>query len=266
MAEKRPVPLNDAWRERYVQRLGFHGPPTPGRDGLTALHRAHLHSLPFENLDIHLGRPIRLDLDGLVEKLLGRNRGGYCYELNGAFGSLLASLGFDVSILEARVYGGDAVGIRFDHACLRVLLDKPVLVDVGFGASFQEPLALEPGVDQLDPGGTYRLVERPDGWLDLEENGAAQYRLSLRPRSLDEFSGANGYHQTSRESHFTQNTVCSLATEQGRITIRGLRFVETIGGVRSEKALTPDELGPLLETRFGIVLSDAELEKLASSD
>src|SRR5687768_6027378 len=92
-------------RARYLSRMGT--PSTaggPSADGLAALHAAHLWTIPFENLDIHLGRPIRLDEASLVAKVVTARRGGFCYELNGLFAALLQSLGYQVSLLSARVY------------------------------------------------------------------------------------------------------------------------------------------------------------------
>ena len=259
-------------RDRYLGRLGFDRPPPVDGTGLRHLHRAHLRSLPFENLDIHLGRAIVLDGDAILAKLLDRGRGGYCYELNGAFAALLRSLGFEVDLLEARVYGGDdetpaddRVGIRFDHACLRVRIgDEAWLADVGFGACFQDPIRVVPGIDQVDPNGTFRLERRDDGWLDLRQDGRLTYRLATTPRDLEDFADGNHHQQTSPASHFTHNTVCSLATEGGRVTVRGLQLIETVGVDRIERQLRPEQLGSVLAERFGIVLADAEVARLAA--
>lgn len=263
-------PLVDARRAQYLQRLGFDRSPPLDAEGLRALHRAHLGAFPFENLDIHLGRPILLDGDAILAKLLDQGRGGYCYELNGAFGSLLVAVGFDVTLLEARVYGGaagDEVGIHFDHACLLVDLgDGRRLADVGFGACFADPIEFRPAVDQLDPNGVYRLDERPDGWFDLLEDGQPRYRLSTTPRRLADFAPGNEHQQTSPDSSFTRNTVCSLATERGRVTLRGRQLIETVDGERTERELTADRLGSILAERFGIVLPAADLASLAAAD
>lgn len=270
-------PLAEPRRAQYLRRLGFDEVPAADVEGLRALHLAHLRTVPFENLDIHLGRPIVLSGDAITAKLLERRRGGYCYELNSAFGSLLGSLGFDVDLLEARVYGGEpgsdpddpsgrAVGIRFDHACLLVRVDgEERLADVGFGACFQQPIRVIPGVDQPDPNGTYRLEGRPDGWLDLIEDGEPRYRLSSAPRSLPDFAEGNQHQQTSADSHFTHNTVCSLATLDGRVTVRGRQLIETVGDDRTETELTADQLGSTLADRFGIELTETEVATLAAA-
>src|SRR6476661_9816152 len=107
---------------------------------LRHLHHAHMLSVPFENLDISLGRKIICQEEGFLRKIIERLRGGFCYELNGAFAALLRELGFRVTLLSARVpreNGGNAP--EFDHLALRVDLEEPWLVDVGFGDSFLEP-------------------------------------------------------------------------------------------------------------------------------
>jgi N-hydroxyarylamine O-acetyltransferase len=128
--------LSDRRAGAYLERLGAGGDVTVHATTLTDLHERHLRAIPFENLSIHLGEPIVLDVDALVDKLTVRRRGGFCYELNGAFAALLATLGFDVALFEARVVMGRE-GMPFDHLCLRVRVDgAEYLTDVGFGASF----------------------------------------------------------------------------------------------------------------------------------
>jgi arylamine N-acetyltransferase len=128
--------------DAYLDRIGFDNqrPPVPDAATLRALHRAHLLTVPFENLDIHLGRPIVLDLAALERKLVGERRGGFCYELNGTFAALLRQLGYEVWLLEARVRTseGQGFGPPFDHLLLRVRCqDGPEewLADVGFGGA-----------------------------------------------------------------------------------------------------------------------------------
>ena len=138
----------------YLDRIQYRGALPPDHATLAALHVAHLRTVPFENLDIHLGIPIVLDLDRLFEKIVLKRRGGFCYELNGLFGALLTALGFQVTLLSARVVGDDgALGPEFDHMLLQV--DCPAdgdsvlwLADVGFGDSCSSPLRLVNGDNQ----------------------------------------------------------------------------------------------------------------------
>ena len=89
--------------DAYLARIGAARPERPSTEALQVLHAAHLRSVPFENLSIHLGEPVILDESALLDKIVGRRRGGFCYELNGLFAALLTALGFDVTLLAGRV-------------------------------------------------------------------------------------------------------------------------------------------------------------------
>ena len=133
----------------YLERIRYKGPTTPDSETLRRLHRAHMLAVPFENLDIGLKREITCDEEAFVSKIVERRRGGFCYEMNGAFAALLWTVGFQVPLLSARVFRADGSrGPDFDHLTLRVDLDQPWLADVGFGDSFLEPLRLTPEMEQ----------------------------------------------------------------------------------------------------------------------
>jgi len=221
----------------YLARIGYDGPRAPTPEALSALHRAHLHAVPFENLDIPLGTPIELSPPALFDKVVTRRRGGFCYELNGLFGWLLGELGFAVELLSARVFNGREFGPEFDHMLLRVEADGPWIADVGFGDSFLEPLPLGPGV-QTQRGVDYQLVrDDPDWTLQQRKLGAdwePQYVFSLAPHSLADFEGMCHYHQTSPDSPFTRKSVCSRATPDGRVTLSNGRLIVTADGQREE--------------------------------
>jgi N-hydroxyarylamine O-acetyltransferase len=247
----------------YLDRLGVAAPPAATLDALRELHAAHLEQVPFENLSIHLDEDIRLEADALVAKIVDRRRGGFCYELNGAFAALLRGHGFAVTLLAARVFDGDTLGPPFDHMCLRVDLDEPWLADVGFGDSFRLPLRLEVDRDQADAVGVFRLVDAGAGELDLLRDGEPQYRFDLTPRDLADYRGTCSFHETSPESHFTRDTVCSLATPDGRVTIRGDTLIQTRDGERSERTLGPVELRDTYRQRFGIDLDQLPVDPTA---
>src|SRR5213080_2780696 len=142
--------------DAYLKRIGYAGPLKPNSNLLRDLHRAHLFAVPFENLDIAFGREIICDEDAFLRKIIERHRRGFCYELNGAFAALLRALGFQVTLLSARVARSDGgEGPEFDHLTLRIDLEEPWLADVGFGDSFLEPLRLEAETEQADPAGTF---------------------------------------------------------------------------------------------------------------
>jgi N-hydroxyarylamine O-acetyltransferase len=241
----------------YLARIGASRPPRADAATLRQLQLRHLLTVPFENLSIYLGEPILLDPEALVDKLVQRRRGGFCYELNGAFATLLAALGFQVTLLAARVFGANGLGPPFDHLALRVDLDSSGswLVDVGFGRHSHYPLRLDTRTDQADPGGTFRLADTADGDLDVIRDGEPQYRVEARPRALGDFEPTCWWHQTSPRSHFTQRPVCSRLTETGRVTLSDRTLVQTTGDRRQERTLTSDaEVLAAYRTWFGIVL------------
>jgi len=245
----------------YLARIGYTGSTAPTVEVLRAVHFAHLLTVPFENLDIELGREIVVDQNVTVGKVVELWRGGFCYELNGAFAALLRAMGFKVTLISARVARekGGGEGPEFDHLTLRVDLGEPWLADVGFGESFLEPLRLEAATEQVDPAGRFRLVRRGERF-ELEKADTAgrwkrQYSFTLLPRRMEDFAAMCQYHQTSPDSSFTQNRLCTLATADGRITLSGMKLIVTRSGSREETMLSSDEeTTTVLRERFGIRL------------
>lgn len=258
-----PTELTSEQCSAYLSRIGYADPVRVDIATLRSLQRHHLRTVPFENLDIPLGRLIDLDVEHIVRKVVNDRRGGFCYELNGGFGALLDALGFEVALLEARVYNDGDVGIHYDHLTLAVSIgSERHLTDVGFGAFSDEPLDLNSRDDQPDDAGVFRILDRADGWLDISQDGKLSYRLSVQPHALLDFQPGCTYHQTSPDSHFTKGSVCSMRTLAGRTTLAGTTLIQTVGGSRTSTELTPDEVGSALANRFGIVLGDAELARL----
>lgn len=246
----------------YLRRIGVDGDLTPSLHVLRRLHAAHLTSVPFENLDIHLGRPIALGDADLFDKIVTRRRGGFCYELNGLFARLLERLGFSVTRLSAGVMGADGFGPEYDHLALLVALEEPWLADVGFGQSFREPLRFVAEVEQAQGEDAYRLDRQDSMWVMCERvrdgDWAARYRFDLAPRSLPEFIDRCRHHERSPESSFPRRRVCSLATPAGRITVTGMTLIETTGPSRDEARIDSDRAyRAILRDRFGIELGDA---------
>jgi N-hydroxyarylamine O-acetyltransferase len=266
--------MDSAQVDAYLRRIGAQHPAWPTGDVLRELHLRHLRTVPFENLSIHLGQRIVLEEQRLLDKVVGARRGGFCYELNGAFGALLAALGFDVTLLAARVYGKEGgAGVPYDHLALRVRTvdGGDWLADVGFGANSHYPLAFRERGEQRDPAGAFRVVEAGAdaagvlggggsaefGDLDVVRDGSPQYRLEVRPRALQDFRIGAWWHSTSPESHFVRSLVCSRVTEDGgRITLSGSRLTVTAPDGRKEVSeLAGDK--QVLEAyreRFGIEL------------
>ena len=244
----------------YLDRIGHKGPAEPTSETLRLLHRRHLQTVPFENLDISRSRPIVLDESRIVHKIVEERRGGFCYELNSAFAALLRALGFQVTLLSGRVARADGSdGPEFDHLALRVDVDQSWLADVGFGDSFLEPLLLQPAIEQKQEPGRFRIRETR-GSLAVEKlqpdlSWKPEYRFTLAPRLLQDFTEMCHFHQASPDSHFTQKSICSMAIPNGRITLAGLKLTTTRNGTKHERLLaSEDERRAALEESFGIVL------------
>jgi len=249
----------------YLDRISYSGPVSPTDDTLRELQLAHLRSVPFENLSISAGEPIVLDDDALFTKMVEKRRGGFCYEANGLFAWLLRKLGFEVSMLSAgvaREKGGFSPD--FDHMALLVRTPEASnrwLVDVGFGESFLEPLLVDERGEQVQGKYSFQLVPDGDGLILMRRKGEepwkAEYRFSLRPYSYPDYAEMCLFHQTSSESHFTKNRICSRATADGRITLSDMRLITTSdnGEVRTERTLSSqEEYDRVLKDEFGIVL------------
>jgi arylamine N-acetyltransferase len=242
----------------YLDRIGAGRPDSASAAALRALHRAHLLAVPFENLSIPLGEPISLEHRDLIDKIVTRRRGGFCYELNGAFALLLGALGFDVRLLAARVFGKGRFGPPFDHLALLVHTadgDGPWLADVGFGSHSLYPLRFTDRAQQDDPSGSFRLADAGDGDIDVGKDGQPQYRIERRERSLADFGPMCWWQQTSPDSHFTRSTVCSRVTADGRISLSGRTLITTTNGNRAEREL-PTDAAVLAAYRdhFGVIL------------
>lgn len=251
--------------DAYFARTGYRGPTTPTLETLNGLVHAHVETIPFENLDVLLGRPIQLEPSALETKLVQARRGGYCFEQNGLLLEVLAQLGFEARPLSARVRMGktrDVIPAR-THLCVRVELDHSWLVDVGFGGmSLTGALRLDVEGPQDTPHETRRLV-REGGrvfhqallageWADL-------YEMTLEEMPLIDRIVANHYTSTHPDSHFRHSILVARALPDGeRLTIQNRELTRRRRGGAPEKEpiATHDELIAILREQFGLVLPE----------
>ena len=249
--------------QAYFQRIHYTGDTTPTLANLKQIHRAHLMHIPFENLNIHMPRPIILDEDLLFEKFIDEHRGGFCYEQNGVFHAVLTQLGYEVYRLEANVRGGDGnYSPPMSHMCLLVIIDRVrYLTDVGFGASFIEPIEIDNPEIQVQDVGQFKIVHDGDTLYYYAQNVGQDemtigYRFYLQPYELEDYVDACHYTQTSPNSHFTQSRVCSRWSDEGRITVtEGKLILTTWDGERTETPIeSEDQFHELLQQHFGITV------------
>ena len=248
----------------YLARIDYAKAIKPDVQTLRGLQFAHMLHVPFENLDIGLKRPIQLSEEALWNKIVIQKRGGFCYELNGLFASLLNEIGFDVSYLNARVYNRKGkLGMDYDHLALLVKIPGQSvrwLVDVGFGDSCNEPLNFEDRGEQVQGLRTYRLEQISEGYLTWQKNydglWERQYYFDLQPHNFpDDYEAACLYHQTSPESSFTRTSIISRATPDGRVSLEDGRLILTKNGQRENQPITSNaEYHALLREYFGVDL------------
>lgn len=206
----------------YLRRIGYTGPIQPTREVLHNLHRAHLLAIPYENLDIHLGRVLSLDIRLIFDKLVRRGRGGWCYEMNGLLAWALREIGFDVTLLSGTV-GRERIGQEAEgnHLALLVHLDQPWLADAGFGNGLLEPLPLIEG-EHEQSGFIFRLTRTGSRWCFRNHDyGGAGFDFTLEPHTLADFAGRCQWLQTSPNSGFVRVAVCHRRRTDGLITLRG---------------------------------------------
>ena len=225
---------------KYLQRIKYIGELKPSLQVLKKLQKTHLLNVPFENLDIIDKIPIELDIEKLFNKIVKNNRGGFCYELNGLFFHLLKTIGFEAKMVSARVYNKKkGFGAEFDHMAIIVRIKNiDYLSDVGFGEFAFSPLKIELNTIQEDRRGNFKIEEYDSKYLLVSkhdtENWIPDYIFSHQARKLKEYEEMCYYHQTSPDSHFTWKRICSLPTENGRITITGNTLKITKGEIQTE--------------------------------
>ena len=242
----------------YLNRINYRGSTEPTLETLRGIHRAHLLTVPFENLDIHRNKPIVLNEAALFEKIVVNRRGGYCYELNGLLASLLREMGFDVTMFSSNVIHG-GIPAEIDHLTLLIQLDDRWIVDVGFGDSSRLPLRLEVGGEQYGVGQRYRFTQA-DGrrilWSGAENNSwydEYSFDIAMTPLTLPDFENANRYYQTAPKSWFVQGRICSRAMEDGRISLTGDMLIVTRNGQREETPIDDEQaFVRALNEHFGI--------------
>lgn len=256
----------------YLKRVGYDGDRAPTAAALRALHRAHVASIPFENLEIMLGRPIDLSLDAVQAKLVERPRGGYCFEHNRLFAAVLERLGFEITALTGRVTLGSARLRPKSHALLLVRppdapRDDPAwLCDVGFGAGPLEPLPFVDGEEVVQDGWRFRLRRRRTattwnpgtvGWeLQTMEDGWVQrHMFALDEAFRIDFDVLSYYVSTNPRSPFTARPFTQRFSPEALHVLDGTTLTVTRPDGSSEtRKLVPEELPETLARDFGIVL------------
>jgi arylamine N-acetyltransferase len=252
----------------YFDRINYHGAAEPNLDVLQDLVTAHTQSIPFENLDPLLGVPVDdLSPGALIDKLVHRRRGGYCYEHNGLMGYVLAELGFRVRRLAGRVvwmFPSDSPVPAQTHTVLAVTFpgsQGSYLVDVGFGGQTPtSPIRFETGGVQQTPHEPYRLEDRGDGFLlqaQVRGQWQALYAFGMRTQPEIDLKVGSWYVSTNPSSHFVTNLMAALVTDGARCNLADHNL--TIHRADATEKVLLDDAAAVVDTlseRFGINVAD----------
>ena len=248
--------MSDNIMDDYLRRIEADRPQRADLAGLRHLMERHILSVPFENLDYHLGEDIFMD-ERVLEKIVRRKRGGGCYEVNPALAFLLTSLGYELDILPGWVHRPDGLGPFLGHLALRVRADgQDWLVDVGFGRNSRFPLNLASREVQHDPHGDYQLHDAGEGAVDVYLGGKPLYRVADRPVQIADFAPTLWWYRTSPDSSFLQGLFCSIRTPDGLVTLKGNSQISMVAGAERSKHTLEGESEALkaYEKFFGIHL------------
>jgi len=255
--------------EDYLARIGYDGAVVPDLGCLSAVHRQHLLSIPYENLDVQLGRPLDFDIERIFEKIVHRSRGGWCYEMNGLFAWALGEIGFEVTRMTGgvmrQVLGDDVLG---NHLVLSVRLDGDPpdelhLADVGLGNGMIEPTPLREG--SFVQGHREMRLERLDGDLWRFQNFAGavppSFDFILAPADERRLEKSCEELQSTPDSKFRQNLICERLRPEGVVFLLGRVLIRYDGSASNKRLLdSADELAETLGECFG--LSDPEVPDL----
>ncbi|XP_018411379.1 PREDICTED: arylamine N-acetyltransferase, pineal gland isozyme NAT-10-like [Nanorana parkeri] len=271
---------------KYFSRVGYKGCcKLTDVQTLSEIMYHHILAIPFENLSVHCREPISLNIESIFQKLVLKQRGGWCSEQNHLLFWVLKTIGYDVVMLAAHVHQPhlDEYNPFATHLLLKVTIDSKVYIaDVGFGASSQiwQPLELSSGMDQLQVPGIFRLTESNGTWFldkirrtqmvsdgscsDSELLDKSSYKkihcFTLQEKTIDYFLESCRFHQTSPKSAFANKSVCSLQVSDGVRTLVGWTYTETKYNYRKGvdlvelKTLQHDEVETVLKENFGVVL------------
>ncbi|NLT49329.1 MAG: arylamine N-acetyltransferase [Ignavibacteria bacterium] len=251
---------------QYLDRIEFYEEPEVNLDTLKKLHKFHLSKVPFENLDIHSGKIIILDSERIFRKIVHNLRGGFCFELNALFYDLLKSIGFDVTLISANAANKNGTfGEEFDHMAIIINIDNSLwLADVGFGDFPIYPLELKLNVGQLDVNRIVKIVKHDEQYLKVVKSVQGNrfvplYLFTLLPRQIKDFKQMCLFHQYSPDSPFTKNRICSIETENGRVTMTDTHLTITAEGKKRKYDIKNEqEFKHYLKEFFNIVLDNGE--------
>jgi N-hydroxyarylamine O-acetyltransferase len=243
---------------KYLQRITFDGKIKADDQTLFDVHERHVFHVPFENIDIHYKQIFDLELESLYKKVVANGRGGFCYELNFIFNSLLNKLGFASKIISSRIFDASGnLGPEYDHMSIYVKTKKEYLVDVGYGDLFVRPIEIRNGI-QHDGRNFFKIEKSTNEDFLLSMSGDAshfekKYIFKTRETVIDSFKEICYDKQTNPSSYFVKNTICTKPVLNGRITLFNNKLIEKGVTGKKETAINDDnDFRDHLKQKFNI--------------
>lgn len=256
-------PLSEPMIDAYLDRIGYSGSREANAETLFALQKCHVHTVPYETLDV-VGRiPISLSIQDLYDKIVRRRRGGYCFEQNALFGALLQALGFRVTSYFGRFWRDErALPPKRRHHILQVAVEgQRYMCDVGAGAGSPiYPLFIQEGTVQEQDAEAYRFTrDEVYGWMLWERKRGEWdwvYSFAEEPHLPMDFAAASFWCEHAPDSPFRQENKASIRTPHGRNTLLGGEFrIFELDSVRIETPADEEKYAEALERCFGITLA-----------
>ena len=268
--------------DAYLARIDMPARPTLDAAGLARLQLAHRLAVPFENLDVALGRGIAIDSASVFDKLVTARRGGYCFEQDRLFGDALSALGFAVRPLLARVWLGMTTPPPLTHTFSLVTIEgQHWIADAGFGGSYAPPMPLIDGAEGVAPDGArFLLVTEGDGWLLMRDGPAAttdgrgggagwqrQYSFTLATVEQADLALSNHWTSTAPGTRFTTHAIAGIVLPHGFAGLTDRAYRRRAGdnetaGIIDDPRVYRMRLGLM----FGIALTKEEVAALGLFD
>ncbi|HEY9675182.1 MAG TPA: arylamine N-acetyltransferase [Waterburya sp.] len=249
--------------DAYFQRIGYSGDRTPTLRTLQSIHQHHAEAIAFENLNPFLKQSVPLDLKSLQQKLIYEGRGGYCFEQNLLFRSVLIAVGFQVTNLAARVLFNLPEGriTPRSHMLLQVDIDgEKYIADVGFGGlTLTAPLSLTPDIEQSTPHEPFRLIATDHTYIMqayIAQEWKSLYRFDLQEQQLPDYEVSNWYVSTHPNSLFVTTLIAARPDSDCRYALRNNQLTTHYLDGRTERRVlsTVTELRTALEDVFRLHL------------
>lgn len=244
--------------QQYLNRINFSGEIKLDLAGIKKLMQSQLFSVPFENIDVQAGKTISLIGDDIINQIVTKNRGGYCYQINGIFSLLLQEIGLPHYYIAVRPLVNPGQNPRTHLAIIATIEGEEYLIDLGFGGnSIREPLKLsQAGTEIQQDFETFTLVKTEDDdyllQIKIGNEWSNLYSFDLTPQRWIDFKPANHYNYSHPDSFFTQNLIVVLQNPLGKKIVFKNAVKSVTNGVTEVIPFEDDQLDNLLKTEFNL--------------